>query len=81
LKPDNFRSNTSFESNNISFERRDSDLSKVITPASIAGLIVELQQIKEGTLNIANWSQAMIRLVWNPRTSVVIQVLQHTIYQ
>jgi hypothetical protein len=80
LKPDNLCFNACIETYNISLKRRDSYLSSAISLASIAWFVVELQQIKQGTSNIANWSQAVIRLVWNPVTSVVIRVLQYTVY-
>jgi hypothetical protein len=63
-KPDNFRCSTSDTISNTSLERIDSDISNAILFASIAGLVVELQQIKQGTLKIAIQSQqAVIRLV------------------
>jgi hypothetical protein len=63
LNPDNFRFNTSIETYNIPLERRDSYLSNAMILASIAGLVVELQRIKKGTLKITNCSQAVLRLV------------------
>jgi hypothetical protein len=48
---------------NTSLESRDSDLSNAILFASIAGLVVELQRIKQGTSKITNQSQAVIQLV------------------
>jgi hypothetical protein len=53
LKPDNFRCNTTIETYNISLERGDLDISNAIILVSIIGLVVELQQIKKGTLKIA----------------------------
>ena len=53
LKPGNFRCITSFATYNISIKSRDLDLSNAIILASITGLVVELQQIKNGTSKIA----------------------------
>jgi hypothetical protein len=53
LKPGKFRCFTSFAKYNISIKIRDFDLFNAIFFASITGLVVELQQIKIGTLKIA----------------------------
>jgi hypothetical protein len=53
-KPDNFRSSTSTTTSNTSIERGYIDTSNAILLASIAGLVVELQQSKQGTLKITN---------------------------
>jgi hypothetical protein len=47
-KPDNFRCSLSKTISNTSLERKDSDLSNAILFESIAGLVVELQRIKQG---------------------------------
>jgi hypothetical protein len=54
LNPNNFRFNTSIEAYNISFKRKDKDLSNAIIPASITRLVVETQRLEKGTFKISN---------------------------
>jgi hypothetical protein len=54
LNPNNVRFNMIIETYNTAFQSLAQDLSNAINPASLTGLVVELQQIEKGTLMITN---------------------------